>query len=156
MTMWTGCTRIGAALGIALMLTLPSLAFAQGDARFSGTVVDKTGAIVPGATVTVKNERTGEERAATSNSDGRYVVPGLKPSTYTLRVKFGQFSPLEYTGLELVAAQDFALDLQLQPAGVSETITVTAPTNVIDLSSARQGVNVNEAEVQALPVNGRQ
>jgi hypothetical protein len=106
--------------------------------------------------VTVKNERTGEERTATANTDGRYVIPGLKPSTYTLRVRFGQFSPLEYTGLELVIGQDFALDLQLQPAGVTETITVNAQTNTIDLSSARQGVNVNQLEVEALPVNGRQ
>jgi hypothetical protein len=156
MTMWTGSKRVGLTLWLALTLALPAIALAQGNARFSGTVVDQSGAIVPGATVTVKNERTGEERTATSNTDGRYVVTGLKPSTYTLRVKFGQFSPLEYTGLELVAAQDFALDLQLKPAGLSETITVTAQPNVIDLSSARQGVNVNEAEVQALPVNGRQ
>jgi len=156
MTMWKGCKRIGAAFGVALMLTLPSLAFAQGDARFSGTVLDQTGAILPGATVTVKNERTGEERTATSNAEGRYTVTSLKPSTYTLRVKFGQLAPLEYTGLELVATQSFELDLQLKAGGVSETIVVTAQTNVIDLSSARQGVNVNEAEVQALPVNGRQ
>jgi outer membrane receptor protein involved in Fe transport len=156
MAMWKGSKRVGLTLSLALVLALPSLALAQGDGRFSGTVVDQSGAIVPGATVTVKNERTGEERTATSNAEGRYVVPGLRPSTYTLRVKFGQFSPLEYTGLELVAAQDFGLDLQLQPAGVTETVTVTAVSNVIDLSSARQGVNVNEAEVQALPVNGRQ
>jgi hypothetical protein len=142
-------------LWLALM-ALPSLAVAQGDGRFAGTVLDQSGAIVPGATVTVKNERTGEERTATSNAEGRYAVTNLKPSVYTLRAKFGQLAPLEYTGLELVAAQNFELDLQLKAGGVSETITVTAQTNVIDLSSARQGVNVNEAEVQALPVNGRQ
>jgi outer membrane receptor protein involved in Fe transport len=155
MTMRSGRTRFVLTLWLALM-ALPSLALAQGDGRFSGTVLDQSGAIVPGATVTVKNERTGEERTATSNADGRYTVTNLKPSVYTLRAKFGQLAPLEYTGLELVAAQNFELDLQLQAGGVSETITVTAQTNVIDLSSARQGVNVNEAEVQALPVNGRQ
>ena len=105
MTMWKGFKGVGVALGLALMVTLPSLALAQGDARFSGTVLDQTGAIVPGAAVTVKNERTGEERNATSNAEGRYTVTSLKPSTYTLRVKFGQFAPLEYTGLELVAAR---------------------------------------------------
>ncbi|HEY7190572.1 MAG TPA: carboxypeptidase-like regulatory domain-containing protein, partial [Vicinamibacterales bacterium] len=143
-------------LWLALTVALPSLVLAQGNARFSGTVLDQSGAIVPGATVMAKNERTGEERTATSNADGRYVITSLKPSVYTLSIKQAQFAPLEYTGLELVAAQDFALDLQLRPAGVTEVITVTAQANVIDLSSARQGVNVNEAEVQALPVNGRQ
>jgi outer membrane receptor protein involved in Fe transport len=156
MTMRSGRTRVVLTLWLALTVALPSIAFAQGDGRFSGTVLDQSGAIVPGATVTVKNERTGEERTATSNAEGRYAVTSLKPSVYTLRAKFGQLAPLEYTGLELVAAQNFELDLQLKAGGVSETITVTAQTNVIDLSSARQGVNVNEAEVQALPVNGRQ
>jgi outer membrane receptor protein involved in Fe transport len=156
MTMRSGRTRVVLTLWLALTVALPSIAFAQGDGRFSGTVLDQSGAIVPGATVTVKNERTGEERTATSNAEGRYAVTSLKPSVYTLRAKFGQLAPLEYTGLELVAAQNFELDLQLKAGGVSETITVTAQTNVVDLSSARQGVNVNEAEVQALPVNGRQ
>src|SRR5215510_8759665 len=156
MTMRSGRTRVVLTLWLALTVALPSLVLAQGNARFSGTVLDQSGAIVPGATVMAKNERTGEERTATSNGDGRYVITGLKPSVYTLSIKVAQFAPLEYTSLELVAAQDFALDLQLRPAGVNEVITVTAQANVIDLSSARQGVNVNEAEVQALPVNGRQ
>jgi outer membrane receptor protein involved in Fe transport len=138
------------------MLAYPAMAAAQSNGRFSGTVVDQSGAILPGATVTVKNERTGEERTAMSNADGRYVVQNLRPSRYTLTVRFGQFAPLELTDLELVAGQDFSLDLQMKPAGVTESVTVTATSNVIDLSSARQGVNVNEAEVQALPVNGRQ
>ena len=84
------------------------------------------------------------------------MITGLIPTTYTLKASFGQFSPLEYTGMALVASQDFHIDLALQPAGVTETVTVVAQTNAVDLSSARQGVNVSEAELQALPVNGRQ
>ena len=156
MTSWKAGTLIAVATVVVAMLALPQVVSAQASGKFSGTVVDQTGAVVGGATVTVKNERTGEERTTTSNAEGRYVVTGLRPSVYTITARFGQFAPLEYPGLELVAAQNFALDLQLQPAGVAETVTVTAQTNTIDLSSARQGVNVSEAEVQALPVNGRQ
>jgi protocatechuate 3,4-dioxygenase beta subunit len=60
-------------------------ASAQADGRFAGTVLDSSGAFVPGATVTVKNEKTGEERTATSSAQGIYVVANLKPSTYTIR-----------------------------------------------------------------------
>jgi hypothetical protein len=131
-------------------------AYAQGDARFSGSVLDQTGAFVPGATVAVKNQKTGEERTVTSNAQGRYVVPNLKPSVYTIRATIGSFQPLEYTDLTLAAGQEFNLDLELHAAGVSETVTVEGHANTIDLSSARIGANVSEREVQELPVNGRQ
>ena len=90
-------------LAIALVLVgLPAMSFAQGDARFTGTVLDQTGAFVPGATVTVKNQRTGEERTAVSTMQGRYVIANLKPSSYTISVSFGSFAPLEH---ELVATE---------------------------------------------------
>jgi hypothetical protein len=135
---------------------LPGAALAQGDARFTGTVLDPSGAAVPNASVVVKNERTGEERTVTSNAQGRYVATSLRPSVYTIRVTFGQFAPLEYTGLPLAAAQEFPLDLSLKAPGVNESITVEAQASSVDLSSARLGVNVGERDVATLPVNGRQ
>ena len=143
-------------MALALLLALPTVSPAQVRGQFSGTVVDQTGAVVVGATVTTTNERTGEVRTTVSDAGGRWVIVGLLPAVYTLKANFGQFSPLEYKGMELVAAQNFQIDLALQPAGVTETVTVVAETNTVDLSSARQGVNVNSAEVQSLPVNGRQ
>ena len=114
--------------GVAVFALLAAMvvpAYAQGDARFSGTVLDQSGAFVPGATVTVKNQKTGEVRTAVSSAEGRYVVPNLKPSVYTVSVMFGAFQPLEYTDMTLAAGQEFSIDLQLQPAGVSETVTVS-------------------------------
>jgi hypothetical protein len=144
------------ASAVALLLALPIAAYAQGDARFSGTVLDQTGAFVPGATVTIKNQRTGEERTVTSTAQGLYVVSNLKPSVYTVRATFGSFQPLEYTDMTLAAGQEFSLDLELHPAGVSETVTVEGRATAIDMSSARIGANVSEREVAELPVNGRQ
>ncbi|PYR80726.1 MAG: hypothetical protein DMF87_08205 [Acidobacteria bacterium] len=129
---------------------------AQGDARFSGTVLDQTGAFVPGAIVTIKNQKTGEVRTVTTNSEGRYAVANLRPSVYTIDASFGSFQPLEYTDMTLAAGQEFSLDLELHAAGVTETVTVEGRVNTIDLSSARIGANVSEREVQELPVNGRQ
>ena len=141
---------------VAVLLAVPAVSYAQGDARFSGAVLDPAGAVVPGATVTVKNQKTGEVRTVTSTAEGRYVVPNLKPSLYTISVNVGSFQPLEYTDMTLAVGQEFPLDLQLQTAGVTETVTVEGRVNTIDLSSARIGANVSEREVQELPVNGRQ
>jgi hypothetical protein len=78
-------------------------------------------------------------------------VSNLKPSVYTIRASFGSFQPLEYTDMTLAVGQEFSLDLELHPAGVSETVTVEAHATTIDLSSARIGANVSEREVQSCP-----
>jgi carboxypeptidase family protein len=150
-----GCVRGLSALAMAMVVS-GAMLFAQADARFTGTVLDQSGAAVAGATVVVKDEKTGQERTVLSNAEGRYLVTNLKPSVYTLRATFKDFAPLEYTGMQLVAAQEFSIDLELRPAGLTETVTVQGNFNVIDLSSARNGVNVSEREVLNLPVNGRQ
>src|SRR5438094_7931895 len=140
---------------IALLLA-PKAALAQSDARVSGTVRDPQGASVPNAQVLVKNDKTGEERKITSNTQGYFLLAGLKPSTYTIRVTLPSFAPLEYPQMPVAATQELALDFDLKPAGVSETVDVTAEVPVVDSSSARLGVNVSELEVGQLPVNGRQ
>jgi hypothetical protein len=137
MTNWKKSCHKGLWMALALLLALPTASRAQANGQFSGTVLDQTGAVVPGAMVTVKNERTGEERTTTSNKDGYYVITELRPSLYTLRANFGQFAPLEYTGLQLVIGQDFALDLQLQPAGLTETVTVTAKKLMLQAPGAQ-------------------
>ena len=117
---------------------------------------DSQGASVPNAQVFVKNDKTGEQRNTATNTQGFFVVGGLKPSTYTIRVAVGSFAPLEYPNMPLAAAAELALDFALKPAGVTETVNVTADAPVLDASSARLGVNVSELEVGQLPVNGRQ
>jgi hypothetical protein len=141
---------------LTLALLFPTLALAQTEGRFVGVVLDPTGAVIPSATVVVKNERTGDTRTVTSNAEGRYIVPNLPPSTYTIKATSTGLAPLECTGLQLVAAQEFALDLSLTPAGITETVTVQANFQTVDMSSARIGVNVSEREISELPVNGRQ
>src|SRR4051812_30685951 len=115
-----------------------------------------SGASVPGATVVVRNEKTGAERTTTSGSDGAYSVGSLTPSLYTVRVAAGQFAPTEYMGLQLLPAQELTIDLELRPQGVTEQVTVSASASQLDLSSARIGTNVIEREVKDLPINGRQ
>jgi hypothetical protein len=135
----------------------PSLASAQTDqARVVGTVTDQTGAFVKGATVTLKNDRTGEERRTVVGEDGRFTFTALKASTYTLRATKDGFAQLEYSGIPVAVGQELALDASLQAAGVTETVTVKAELPVLDLSSARMGVNVSPREVSDLPINGRQ
>ena len=141
----------------ALVLAIAAPAAAQGEqARVAGTVRDQSGAFFGGAKVIAKNERTGEERIAESNEKGYYLVAGLKPAQYTLRAEKAGFAPIDTPGLTLGAGQELVLDLEFQPEGVTQAVTVVGSAPVLDISSAKMGANVSEREVQGLPVNGRQ
>jgi hypothetical protein len=109
-----------------------------------------------GVTAKAKNERTGEERSAVTNDQGYFLIAPLKPSTYTIRVERAGFAPIEYTAMPLAIGQELTLDFELKPAGVTEAVTVVGSAPVLDLSSAKIGVNLGEREVNNLPVNGRQ
>src|SRR5262245_634369 len=111
------------AAALALVALCSVVSHAQTDqGRFSGIVRDSQSAFVPDATVTIKNEKTGETRTVMSNAQGLAVVAGLKPSTYTISVEKAGFAPIEYTNIPIAVGQELTLDFQLQTAGVQETI----------------------------------
>src|SRR5262249_46229154 len=117
---------------------------------------DQSGSFADGVAVRVKNERTSEERSATTNDQGYFLIISLRPSTYTIRVERQGFAPVEYTAMPLAVGQELTLDFELKPVGVQESITVVGTAPVLDLSSAHIGVNVSTREVENLPINGRQ
>lgn len=155
--------RLQRAFLLLLMMTGIVLSYqpvsAQTDqGRIVGTVRDQNGAVVPGATIVVKNDRTGEERTATANSEGSYIVPALRASQYTVTVNATDFAATVITALQLNVGQEQTLDVTVSPTGVSETIDVVAGASeaAIDTGSARIGATVDQREVVGLPLNGRQ
>src|SRR4026207_11027 len=92
------CAWFVAFLFVASVLA-PALSAQTDHGRVSGTVRDSTNAFVADAAVSVKNERTGEERKGTTNGAGYFVVASLKPSTYTIKVEKSGFAAIEYTAM---------------------------------------------------------
>jgi hypothetical protein len=145
---------LSAALGLLLAA---SPAFAQVDnGRIAGIVRDSSGAFASGANVKIKNERTGDERTAVTNDQGYFLVTPLKPSTYTIKVERPGFAPIEYTAMPLILGQELTIDFELKLSSVTDAVNVVGSAPVLDLSSAKMGVNLGEREVNNLPVNGRQ
>src|SRR5262245_22541071 len=106
-------------LAALCVAALPMTASAQTDAgRISGTVRDSSNAFVGGATVSIKNEKTGEARTTQSNDQGFFLVAPLKPSAYTIKVSKSGFGDIEYTNMPVIVGQELALDFELKPAGV--------------------------------------
>jgi hypothetical protein len=144
---------------MVVVIFLSAIAYGQADqGRIGGVVKDATGAVIPGVTVLVKNERTGEEHSVLSGDTGEYSVNALRPSTYTVKASLPGFSPVETPGVQLVVGQKSTLDITLRPSGVTTDVEVVAAFGdvAVDTSSATIGVNVVPREVQALPLNGRQ
>jgi hypothetical protein len=128
----------------------------QDQGRIGGVITDSAGALVPGAQIVVKNEKTGEERTATSSESGSYIVSGLRPSLYTVTAT-AQSLTVRATGVQVLAGQELNLNLTLQATGVEAKVDIVAAADTgIDTGTAAMGVNVNPREVEALPLNGRQ
>lgn len=142
---------------VAVVTAFQLTTSAQADSgRISGRLTDQNGGIVPGATVVVKNERTGEERSVTSSGDGVFSVTSLKPSLYAITVT-GQGLSAVATNVKVLVGQEVTLNLSLQPAGLQANVTVNANADVaMTTDSASMNVNVNPREVEGLPINGRQ
>jgi hypothetical protein len=149
---------IGIGFVCMVLLLQAGLAAAQaGSSQISGTVKDSSGAVVPGASVSVLNERNGMARSTAANASGYYVMPGLPASTYTIRVNAQGFTTEEMKGVALLSADSITLNFDLKAAGVAETVLVSATQEkTVDMSSSKIGANVNEREVNSLPLNGRQ
>jgi hypothetical protein len=125
--------------------------------RIIGQVLDSKNASIAGATITVVNARTSEARTTTSSTDGSYQIAALRPSFYTIKVTADQFAPAEQTAVQLTVGQEIHRNFIMQLASVSASISVVESIeSAIDTSSARLGVNINQREVNALPLNGRQ
>jgi carboxypeptidase family protein len=147
------------ALACAAALFAYSSVSAQTDTgRIAGVVRDPVGAVVAGANVVAKNERTGEERTATTDAEGLYQFPALRASNYTVTVTAPNFAANTFTNVQINVGQEQKLDVSLTAAGVTEDVTVLAGASeaAIDTGSARMGATVNEREVVGLPLNGRQ
>ncbi len=131
-------------------------ALAQSDnAAISGFVRDPQNAVVPNATVVVKNEANGMERRTTTNESGYYIVSNIPPATYTVRVEAKGFRVFEQAGNKLNPNINTSVDATLQVGAVTETVEVTASVATLQSESAVIGKLVDRTQIDALELNGR-
>jgi hypothetical protein len=142
---------------LAAMLLTSAAAFGQSDSgSISGTVKDQNGAIVPGAAVTAKNQRTGEERTSTTNTDGTFSIPALKASGYTVTATSTGLGAT-VKDVEVNVGRETNLNLGMRLGDVTASVNVVASEEAtVTTGSAAMGANVNPREVEGLPINGRQ
>jgi len=141
---------------VALLLTIWSihpLALAQSDrGSVTGKVTDNTGAVLPGATITLTNEATGVNQTATANPSGDYVFQLLNPGSYKLSVDAKGFKAATVTHVVVDVNQNREQNFALNVGSTSETIEVTAGVQQLQTETGSMGLIVEEKSIQELPL----
>ena len=133
-----------------------SAAWAQLDnASILGTVRDSSGAVIPGATVTIQNLGTSATTKVTTDQSGAFAAPTLPIGLYTLTASAPGFKTFVQEGIRLNVADVIKLPVTLNPGEISEKITVEAEPVAVQTASATLGGVVDSQQVSELPLNGR-
>ncbi|MBE0658123.1 MAG: carboxypeptidase regulatory-like domain-containing protein [Bryobacteraceae bacterium] len=139
--------------GLAAMLLVASQPAMAQEARGSiqGRVTDPTGAIVPGANVTVTNTATNTSRRLTTNDTGYYEANLLEPSSYTVAVESQGFKRSVRSGITLNVSARIEINVTLELGGVAETVEVTAEAPLLETTSASGGRVLDSRQIANLP-----
>ena len=141
---------------LLLMLALAPGALGQGiTGSITGTVTDATGAIVAGATVTVRNVDTNATRTVTTSDSGSYTVPQLHPGNYSVKVDKAGFKLYAQSNITVQMDQVVVISAQLQVGSEGETITVTTAAPVIQTEQSSNGLLLDSNQIESTPLNGR-
>ena len=138
------------------LLAVSASVFAQGSGgSIIGTITDPSGAVVPGATVVVKDAQTGRERTVTATEDGTFKVSQLEFGTYTVTITAQGFQTFVANEVKVDTGRDVPLNVSLQVGQVGETVVVTAGAEIMNQSDATLSNTISQRDVRELPINGR-
>jgi len=144
------CLKLIVVLGSIVLI--PTAAYAQ--ASIVGTVKDASGAVLPGVTVEASSPALIEKtRAVVSNTVGQYTIDSLRPGTYTVTFTLAGFAPVKREGIELSGSFAATVNADLKVGNVSETITVSGATPVVDVTSAHTQEVMTGTTVNNIPTS---
>ena len=147
-----------ASLAFLLSLSLsgaPAFAAVQSSSgSLTGTVSSPDG-VISGATVTIRDNQTAQERRIVTKDDGTFNLPLLQVGTYTVTVAAQGFKTYSGTDVKIDVGKTYNLNVTLEVGAVSETITVSAGADIVNTTSAELSNTVTTRQIQELPLNGR-
>src|SRR5215471_13987053 len=144
-------------LCLILLLSLSYSTFSQTQITtgvIQGTVMDESGAVLPGANVEVKSLDTNSSKTLTTDTDGRFVFLQLSPGRYTVTISKQGFATLIQESLELTVGQSVNLNLKMKVSGTSEHVTIIAAP-AIDTTATQSSSTLNDLAISTTPVLGR-
>src|SRR5712692_6835438 len=144
-------------LVLLLLLTLSArpLAAQSPTGSIAGTIVDASGAGLPGATVTATQSETGAVRTTTSTGAGQFRIPLLAVGTYSVSAELPSFAPAKIANVVVSIGGEATVRLPLELASVKAAVTVSGEAPLIEATKSEVSSVVNERMIQNLPTNGR-
>ncbi len=133
---------------------IPGCAFGQAarTGTLVGTVTDSTGAVVPGARITVTNLETAFISKGETNSEGAYYIPFLAVGTYELRVESAGFKSYLQTGIQVRAAEVPRIDVRLDIGATSESVQVTGGAALLETETSQVSQTMEHTAIQQIPI----
>ena len=145
--------RVLFAICLSVLAIAP--AFAQQTGQLNGVVTDKTGGVIPGATVKVIETNTGFSHDTVSGADGRYSFSSLRPALYDVTAELSGFRTYKRNGVQLQANQNLTINVSLEVGNLAETVTVSGEAAAVDVTTATISEVVDSKRIVELPLNGR-
>jgi outer membrane receptor for ferrienterochelin and colicin len=136
----------------------PAAGRAQSQAtagQIAGQVVDNSGAVLPGATVTITSADTGFTRTVATGDDGLYTLAAIPPGTYEIKAELAGFQTATIAKTVVTVGSNLSVNITLPVAGVAENVTVTSRAAAVETNSSRQTNTLNSKAIENLPINGR-
>jgi hypothetical protein len=141
---------------LMFMLVLSFAIFGQTNkGGISGTVTDATGAVIPGATVTVVNTGTKETTTITTSDEGTFSIRSLDPVTYRITVEAANFKKSIVESVKVDTASVATINVKLEAGSIGEQVTIEASAPLINTESGTTGQTVTEREIQDIPLSNR-
>jgi outer membrane receptor for ferrienterochelin and colicin len=138
-------------LSLVLLLAVPFALAQQGTSSLKGRVTAGDGSILPGVTVTIKNQDTGSVRTTTTDKDAVYVMNAVIPGTYDVVAELSGFKTFKRRNVRLEVGKTSTIDVKLDMGAAAEEITVTAAAPMVDVTSKEVGGNISAKELTELP-----
>jgi hypothetical protein len=154
-------TQAGTTLGFVPLVVLvvgllvSSTALGQSTAMLQGTVTDSKGAVLPNASVNVRNRSTSFERTTKTDNDGNYQIAALPVGIYTVEVKVQGFKTQVADQVTMEVAKTVVQNFQLEVGALSEQVLVSSDVPIVETATTSVGTVINQRTVQEIPLNGR-
>jgi len=140
-----------AALGLAVLLYALPVHAQEQSGTILGIVKDTSGAVLPGVTIEVRSAALVGVAAAVSDGDGSYRFPALPPGTYEVTAKLQGFADKRIPEVQLALGQVLKIDLPMAVGGVSETVTISAESPLIDVKQNAAAATISKEVIDRIP-----
>ena len=144
------------ALTVWMSVLIAAPASAQVDTgTILGTVKDQSGAVLPGATVTITHEGQGVTLTTVTRADGTFIFTPIRTGAYTVETEFPGFKKGVRRGIPVPIQDQAVVDFSLQPGGVAEEVVVTGESPLLQTGTGTVGETLKSGTLERMPVNGR-